>query len=209
MAVLVDQYSDVLRLRSNLSQHFYYPTKTNSNIPKSAILNTKCKICRGKCVKVARKSGRLFRTRFTNKKCFRCCHQRKQNVRAYANKSSNIYRIPLKSHSQRRMLEHRSSQTIVVNPYVVSRLKQLGTTVVCEGTSATADNDLYRSITANNGKKIDQSVIQSSSDEFLISFNTLLQEVFPVDLSEQKDVVVDDFSTIFDRIPKSLSITLA
>lgn len=212
MAVLVDQYSDVLRLRSNLRKYFYYPGKTTSNTPKSAIQHsrTKCNIYRGK---VARKRYCTYRTRFINKKCFRFCHRRKQTVRPYVNKSSNVYCIPTMptslSHSQRRMLDHhRSSQTIVVNPCVVSRLKQFGTTVICEGTSATADNDLSRSIT-NNRKKIDQSVIQSSSNEIIISFNTLLQEVFPVDLSVQKDVVMDDFSEIFERIPKSLSITLA
>lgn len=219
MAVLVDQYSstDVLRLRSNLSKYLYYPNKVNRIIPKSAIQRTKCtkcSICRGKSFKVVKRLYRSFRARYTNKKCFRFCHRRKKTVRAYVNKSPNVFRVPSKSTSspshnnQRRMLEHRSSQKIVVNPYVVSRLKQLGTTVMCEGTSATAVNDLSRSIT-NNRKKIDQSVIRSSnSNEFVISFDTLLQEVFPVDLSEQKDVVVDDFSKIFERIPKSLSITL-
>ncbi len=223
MAILVDQYSDVLRLRSKLSKYFYYPKKTTSNIndiPESAIpRRTKCnKTSRGYGIKVvARNKYRTsFRSRFT-KKCFRYCHhQRKQTVRAYyVNKSSNAFRIPRirskqtspLSHSQRRMLEQqRSSQT--VNPYVVSRLMKLGTTVICEGTSATAANDLSRSIT-NNRKKIDQSVIRSNSDDILIAFNTVLQEVFPVNLSEKKDVVVDDISTIFQRIPKSLSITLA
>lgn len=224
MAVLVDQYADVLRLRSNLRKYFYYPQQTNFHTPKSAIQRsrTKCNIYRGK---VARKRYCTHRTRFTNKKCSRLCHRRKQTtVRAYVNKSSTVYCLPSKTstslshhNSQRRMLDnshHRSSQTIVVNPYVVSRLKQLGTTVICEGTSATttADNDLSRSIHTNNRrKKIDQSVIRSSSNECIISFDTLLQEVFPVDLSVQKTdvVVVEDFSEIFERIPKSLSITLA
>lgn len=111
------------------------------------------------------------------------------------------------------MLKQRSSQTIVVNPYVVSRLKQLGTTVIsCEGTSASTANDLSRCIITNNTKKIDQSVIRSNNtNDILIAFNTVLQEVFPVDLSENQDVVDDDddISKIFERIPKSLSITLA
>lgn len=208
MAVLVDQYSDIQRLRSNLQKYFYYRKRTNSNIPKSAILKTKY-ICCGKSFKVARKRYCIYRNGFTTKKIR---HQRKQTVRAYVNKSSTVFCVPSKSislsYNQRRMLEHRSSQTIVVNPYVVSRLKQLGTTVICEGTSATADNDLSRSIT-NNIKKIDQSVIQSGTNEFVISFDSMLQEVFPVDLSEKKDVVVDNISEIFKRIPKSLSITLA
>lgn len=212
MAVLLDQYSDVLKLRSHLRKYFYYPKKRNFDIPKSAIqrLRTKCNICRG--IKVAKKKycSSNQRIRFNNKRCLRQCRKRKQTFREYVNKSSAVFCIlepTTLSYNQRRMLEQRSSQTIVVNPYVVSRLKQLGTTVICEGTSATADNDLSRSIT-NNRKKIDQSVIQSSSNEYVISFNTVLQEVFPVDLSEQKDVVVDDFSEIFKRIPKSLSITL-
>ncbi|XP_037032029.1 protein phyllopod [Bradysia coprophila] len=210
MAVLVDQYSDVLRLRSNLSKYFYYPKKTNFNYPESAILRTKCSVySRENRIKAARQRYRSFRSRFINRKCFRYGHQRKQTVRAYVNKSSNS-RLRMKrkssSHSQRRMVEHRSSQTIVINPYVVSRLKKLGTTVIREGTSATAANDLSRSIT----KKIDRSVIRSNSDDILIAFNTVLQEVFPVDISEKEDVVVvDDFSKIFERIPKSLSITLA
>lgn len=220
MSDLVDQYSDVLKLRSHLRKYFY-PKKTNLNIRKSVIhqLWAKCK-CRGLSNKLTRKRYCLLnhRNRFTKKKYLRFCHECKQTIRGDINASSDVFHLPLQksplSYNQSRMLKQRSSQTIVVNPYVVSRLKHLGTTVICEGTSATADNDLSRSIT-NNTKKIDKSVIQnvirSSSNEFVISFNTVLQEVFPVDLSEKMDAVadVDDFKEIFKRIPKSLSITVA
>lgn len=225
MAVLVDRYSDVLKLRSNLSKYFYYPYRASSKIPDSAIIKTKCsKLSHsGGGIKMTRKKYRSFRSRFINKKHFRFCHQQRKQTAIqsyYTNKSSNLLfrmarkkrtkEISLSHISQRRMLEQRSSQTIVVNPYVVSRLNQLGTTVVREGTSATdAANDLSRCITNNYRKKIDHSVIQSGSGDILIAFNTVLQEVFPVDLSEEKDVVVEeDISTIFERIPKSLSITL-
>lgn len=227
-----DQYLEATRLREKLQKYLYKPGTAKITTPKCH-KNSKRKLLRKRfhyfkcnlCGVTLKRKHLCITTEnmLLNNKCLRFCGPCKRGLSQYFNEYNNDANSRINCHHQRRkksipLMLNDSSPKKLVNPYVLSRLKKLGTTVVREGSSAACKPHPFKKFHADHHNERQTS--SPYDNEIVISFNTTLTEVFPLDLTKKDMMATDEYtitatknklnlSDVIKRIPPTLTISLA
>lgn len=213
MVVLNDyQQNNVQNVREKLQKYFYKPNfkqQENRDIFKVTI-TFKCRLCQKTFVKC------FGAIRQRNNTALRFCKSCKRELEKYFDDSK------YKSHNNTKRMEmnKESSHTIkklLVNPLLVHKLKQLGTTIMPEDIAKNIEFKQlpYKPIPINeNVVKINNERIDDNSSEILISFQQTVTEVFPLNITKNEHLNHENktwknINEIFKQIPKSISISVA
>lgn len=222
MVVLNDcQQINLQKIRAKLQKYFYTPNfkqqQENRDVCRVTV-TFKCKLCQKTFVKCRG----AIRQRNTADNTWRFCKSCKYDLRKYfVDKNATKKYFKIKSTSKKILRKKEPSQTckkLLVNPLLVYKLKQLGTTIMPEDIAKNMKFDQmpYTPIQLQNEENIvkinDKERINST--DILISFDKTVTEVFPLDLTKNEHYNSDhikrkNINEVFKQIPKSISISVA
>lgn len=218
------QTTDLLQIRARLQKYFYIPAKHKPEQENRDMFRVtitfKCKLCRKTFVKSRGAIRRNLRD-----DVWRFCKSCKRELRKHFGNGTRRQSIADNQRNTKN-IENHSSQTVnrkLVNPILVHRLRQLGTTIMPE------DAAKKTKFTQMPYVPVQQQYVDGEhngnnrfcSNDILISFDKTVTEVFPLYFDVTKnDFLIDDNSggsgvlrknvnEVFKQIPKSISISVA